>query len=68
MVKQTRTRYIGKYLCDWGKCKHFFEQEVGVFSGEGKHQKVTDSVICPHCKNKLKPIDDAIDLKEIKVV
>lgn len=49
-----KDKTILKYKYPWPNCGYKFEQGVGKFNGVGKHNNVSDQVVCKRCGNGIK--------------
>lgn len=67
----TVTKFEGTYKCKWpgptgGVCGCEFKAIFGKYEVKDKKQNGTSAVKCPACGHNLKPVTDAITIKELK--
>lgn len=53
------SKEIGAYHCRY--CNYKFQQYIGTYSSNSKHQNGSAQVKCPRCKNFLKTHEDRIE-------
>ena len=58
MSEKIQSDFTADYVC--GYCKHPFTRTVKYFNG------VRDNVKCPSCKNFLKTVDDALNMRDVE--